>query len=65
VSEEQTVRQADAMHVEIDSTVLFRGSGLITSGLGLIYRIEDAANSRCRAAIEPDGYPLGEDIPKR
>jgi hypothetical protein len=65
VSEEETVRPTDAMRAEIDFTALFRDLGLITSGLGLICRIEDAANRRCRAATEPDGYPLGEDIPKR
>ena len=65
VSEEQIVRQADAMRAAIDSMALFRDPGLITSGLGLIYRIEDAANRRCEAATKPNGYPHGEDIPKR
>ena len=53
------------MRTEIEFTALFRDPGLITSGLGLIYPIEDVANRRGGVATEPDEYPLGEDIPKR
>lgn len=64
VSKEETIRQTDAMGVDIDFTP-FRDGGPVTSGLGLIYCIEDATNRPCGVAIEPDGYPLGEDIPGR
>ncbi|MGA7312651.1 MAG: hypothetical protein WBX22_01650 [Silvibacterium sp.] len=41
---EGPVRKTDAIRAEIDFTALFRDPDLITSGRGLICRIEDAAN---------------------
>lgn len=38
---------AEAMQSEVNSPTGFRDPGLISSGLGLIYRIEDAVNARC------------------
>ena len=42
--------EAGAMRSQIDSTTMFHDPGLITAGLGLIYRIQDAVNSRCGEA---------------
>ncbi|MGC1298788.1 MAG: tetratricopeptide repeat protein [Alloacidobacterium sp.] len=45
---------AEAMQGEINSTKGFHDPGLISSGLGLIYRIEDAVNARCGPATGAD-----------
>jgi tetratricopeptide (TPR) repeat protein len=45
---------AEAMQTEINSTTGFRDPGLISSGLGLIYRIEDAVNAHCGPAVGAD-----------
>jgi hypothetical protein len=45
---------AEAMRSEINSTTRFSDPGLIASGLGLIYRIEDAVDERCGAAVGAD-----------
>lgn len=46
--------EAAALQSAIDSRTGFRDPGLISSGLGLIDRIEDAANSRCGPAAGVD-----------
>jgi len=46
--------EANTIRAEIDSGALYRDPGLIMSGLGLIYRIEDAADARCGAAVGVD-----------
>jgi predicted Zn-dependent protease len=46
--------EAETARAEIDSKTLYRDPGLITSGLGLINRIEDAADARCGAATGED-----------
>ncbi len=46
--------EADAIRGQVNSTTGFNDPGLISSGLGLIYRIEDAADARCGAATGPD-----------
>ena len=46
--------EADAIRGQVNSTTGFHDPGLISSGLGLIYRIEDAVDARCGAATGPD-----------
>lgn len=45
---------AEAMQDQVNSATGFHDPGLISSGLGLIYRIEDAVDARCGAATGPD-----------
>ena len=45
---------AEGMRNEINSRTGFHDPGLISSGLGLIYRIEDAVNARCGPAVGTD-----------
>jgi tetratricopeptide (TPR) repeat protein len=49
---------AEAMQREINSTTGFHDPGLITSGVGLIYRIEDAVNAHCGPAVGADAALL-------
>ncbi len=50
--------EAEAMQGEINSTTGFHAPAIISSGLGLIYRIENAVNARCGAAEEADAALL-------
>jgi len=45
---------AEGMRSEISSRTGFHDPGLLSSGLGLIYRIEDAVNARCGPAVGAD-----------
>ena len=46
--------ESDQMRAQVNSTTGLQDPGLISSGLGLIYRIEDAVDARCGAATGPD-----------
>jgi hypothetical protein len=46
--------EAGEMRTNLASKVFFADPGLMTSGLGLIYRIENAVDARCGAAEGQD-----------
>jgi predicted Zn-dependent protease len=45
---------ADSMQTQINSTTGFSDPEMISSGLGLVYRIEDAVDARCGSAAGAD-----------